>query len=170
MVRSMSSSEIKVLVFLGLVFFIYLVVGIRSLGKCALLFLVACLTGCLAQLPLGPELNHYTPNITLYVSFVSIAVIITWGIGLASAYLANVWMAKLFRIPESVGLYCLCAVVILIMIEAAGSNIILMKLHNYSQYVSLMPALNSMHAPKWMYAYYSSVGVLFYFIAKALRF
>jgi len=58
----------------------------QDIRKNVTVFLLGCLAGFLAQLPLGPDLNRYTPNVTLYIAYVSAGVIMAWGMGLASIY------------------------------------------------------------------------------------
>jgi hypothetical protein len=115
---------------------------------------------------LGRTLNLYTPNITLYVFYVSVAVIISWGAGLTSIWALHTWASRIFRIPPGLGTYTLCGIPILIALEWTGSNIIKMKLHDYRQYAAVMPFLNAMHAPKWLYAYYIILAVLFFYLLK----
>jgi hypothetical protein len=134
----------------------------------AVVFLFACLTGFLAQLPLGHELNTYTPNIQWYIFHVSLSVIVTWGIGLMSIYSAHLWVARVLRIRSGMTLFFLCTLPIIIVIEFIGSNVLRMKLHNYQAYSPLMPVFNSMHAPAWLYGYYAIIQFLFYRLLKKL--
>ena len=138
----------------------------RNLG----VFGLALATGLLVQLPLGPKLNFYTGNITLYIGYVSIAVILTWGIGLTSIYAVHVWAAERLRTASHPGIFFCSALPLIVVIEFIGSNVIRMKLHNYREYASLMPQLNSMHAPAWLYAYYGGVAIAFYYLLKPLGF
>lgn len=134
----------------------------------ALVFLLACFTGLFAQIPLGAELNLYTPNVRLYLFHVSLYVIITWGIGLMSVYAAHLWAARRFRMRSNAILFFLCTIPITLVIEFIGSNVIRVKLHNYQDYLPLMPISNSMHAPVWLYGYYIIVQFLFYRLLKGL--
>jgi hypothetical protein len=164
----MSLDEFKLLLILVCV----LCLSICFLGRNSILTLRAFLSfsamGFLAQLALGQELNRYTPNITLYVSYVSIAVTIAWGTGFLLLWAVHSWLAEHYKKTAGLGIYCLCGIPMLVGLEIIGSNVIKMKLHNYQQYVALMPSLNTMHAPKWLYGYYIITGIIIFFVAKAL--
>lgn len=136
--------------------------------RIVLVFFLACLTGFAAQLLLGREMNLYTPNIRLYVSYVSLAVIVTWGIGLLTIYAVYLWAACRLRIRSSAVLFFLCSLPVIVALEFVGSNVLRMKLHDYTRYSPLMPMLNSMHAPAWLYGYYGLIACLFYLLLKAL--
>ena len=77
----MSLDEFKLL----LIFFVVFCVCVRFFSRNPILMLLTffffCVMGFAAQLALGRELNRYTPNITLYISYVSLAVIVAWGTG-----------------------------------------------------------------------------------------
>jgi len=133
-----------------------------------LVFLLACVTGFTAQLPLGRELNLYTPNIRLYISYVSLAAIVTWGIGFMAVCSAYLWAARQLRIRSSAVLFFLCTLPIIIVTEFIGSNVLHMKLHDYHDYPPLMPVFNSMQAPAWLYGYYAIIQFLFYLLLKTL--
>lgn len=135
-----------------------------------LLFCFACAVGTLAQIPLGRSLNLYTSNITLYVSYISVAVVVTWGAGLTAIWAIHTWLLRILRKPPGLGLHALCGLPILIILEATGSNILRMKLHDHRQYAALMPFLHAMHAPAWLYIYYIVVALLFFYLSKALGF
>ena len=141
----------------------------QDIRKNVTVFLLGCLAGFLAQLPLGPDLNRYTPNITLYVTYVSVAVIMAWGMGLASIYAGHCWLARMFKRKRGLPIYACASVLTIVILEAIGSNIVGMKLYNYTRFQSLMPALNAMHAPVWLYGYYALVALLFYCLLRALR-
>ncbi|MEI6670041.1 MAG: hypothetical protein WCP29_17975 [Acidobacteriota bacterium] len=159
----MSLDEFKLLIVLLLLFCAYTWVLRQSLRHTAVIFLLACLTGWIAQVPLGRELNLYTPNITIYLSYVSVAVIVTWGAGLTTIYAAHLWLARVLRIGAGARTIALSGIPILVALEFVGSNIIRMKLHDYRNYASLMPLLNSMNAPPWLYAYYVGTALLFFY-------
>jgi hypothetical protein len=163
----MSLDELKLL----LILFGVLFLSICILGRNPILtlraFLCFSVMGFAAQLVLGRELNRYTPNITLYISYVSLAVTVAWGTGFSFLWAVHSWLAERFKISAGLGIYCLCGIPMLIGLEIIGSNVIKMKLHNYHQYVALMPSLNTMHAPKWLYAFYIVTGIIMFFIAKA---
>ena len=141
----------------------------QDIRKNVTVLLLGCLAGFLAQLPLGPDLNRYTPNIATYVTYVSAAVIMAWGMGLASIYAGHCWLARLFKRKPGLPIYACASVLTIVILEAIGSNIVGMKLHDYTRFQSLMPALNAMHAPVWLYGYYGLVALLFYYLLKALR-
>jgi hypothetical protein len=164
----MSSDEFKLLLILLFLFFT-LSRFLRQDLRCILsVFSLSCTTGIIAQVLLGRALNLYTPNITLYVAYVSVAVVIAWGAGLTSIWAAHNWLARILRKSPGLGLHALCGIPILILLEATGSNIIRMKLHNYGQYAALMPQLNAMNAPKWLYVYYITVALIFFYSSRAL--
>jgi hypothetical protein len=165
----MSVAELKLLAILAMVFGICSSARVRSVGRIAMIFVFACSVGFVAQLPLGPDLNLYTPNITHYVSYVSVAVIITWGIGLAGPFIVHLWTARRLRTSPGLGLYLGCGIPILVVLECIGSNVVRMKIHNYKTYTSLIPYLNAMNAPVWLYAYYIAVGLLFYAFMLAIE-
>ena len=162
----MSPDEAKLLLTLPVPFLIFRAVFGATVRRSVVLFILAGGTGFLAQIPLGPELNRYTPNITVYIFHVSLAVTITWGIGLTSVYLAQLRVARLLRITPGLGLYCTVAAPILILIELIGSNFIHMKLHNFAVYDALIP--HAMNAPPWLYGYYAVIATVFYFGAQKL--
>ena len=125
-------------------------------------FLLACITGFIAQLPLGRDLNRYTPNITLYVFYVSVSVVVMWGISLMAIYSAHHGIARLLGIRPNALLYFLCSLPIIVIIEFIGTNVVQVKLHDHARYAPLMPVFNSMQAPIWLYGYYVIVQFLFY--------
>jgi hypothetical protein len=164
----MSLSEFKLLLVLAAVFCVYTFVFKQSFRSNALVFLLACAASIPTQLLLGPELNRYTPNITLYVRYVSLAVIVTWGIGLTSIHALHNWAARLLLVKPGMVLYLSCAIPVIIILEITGSNFIRMKLHNYARFSPLLPQANAMHAPVWLYVYYGVVAVVFYRVLRAL--
>ena len=164
----MSLDEFKFVLILTFLFFAYIHLLQRDLRRTLQLFSLSCAIGLIAQILLGRELNLYTPNITLYVSYISVAVIMTWGAGLTTIWAIHTWLARILHISPGVGTYTLCGLPILILLEFTGSNIIRMKLHDYRQYTPLMPYLNAMHAPKWLYAYYIAFAMIFFYSSKAL--
>jgi hypothetical protein len=54
-------------------------------------------------------------------------------------------------------------------LEYIGTNVLVMRLHDFHRYQPLMPSVDSMRAPFWLYEYYILVGVLFYLILTVLR-
>jgi hypothetical protein len=164
----MSLAELKLVLILIFLFFVQ--IHLLRLGprRTIRIFFFACAIGVMAQLLLGRELNLYTPNITLYVFYVSVAVIMAWGAGLTSIWAIHAWLMRMRGIPAGLGAYALCGIPVLIALEFTGSNIIRMKLHDYNQYTALMPYINAMHAPKWLYAYYVACAVIFFYSSRAL--
>ena len=141
----------------------------RELRKGLVIYALGCGAGWLAQLGLGPEMNRYTPNITLYISYVSVAVILAWGTGLSMMWATHLAFSRWFGRRPGLLLYLLASAPVMTILEFIGSNVIRMKLHNYHQYASLMPYLNSMHAPVWLFVYYGGWAALFYWFLKSLR-
>jgi hypothetical protein len=164
----MSFDEFKLL----LIFLVVVYVCIRFLGRNPILTLRAfsyfCVMGFIAQLALGREINRYTPNITIYISYVSLAVIIAWGTGFSLLWAFHSWLAERFKICSGLGTYCICGIPMLIGLEVIGSNVIKMKLYNYHQYSALIPSLRTMNAPIWLYVYYIGASIVMFYIAKAL--
>ncbi len=158
--------EIQILAIIAAVFAIATFAAGQDPRRNGLVLLAACGTGFAAQFLLGPELNRYTPNIRIYFSYVSLAAVLTWGAGLLSIYAAHLLAARLLKRPPTLWLYCLVGVPILIVLEMTGSNAISMKLYNYQSYTPLMPAVNAMHAPAWLYGYYVVVALAFYAALK----
>jgi hypothetical protein len=164
----MSLAELKLVLILIFLFFVQIRLLRLDPRRTVRIFSFACAIGVIAQLLLGRELNLYTPNITLYVSYVSVAVIMAWGAGLTSIWAIHSWLRRMRGIPAGLGAYTLCGIPVLIALEFAGSNIIKMKLHDYRQYAALMPYINAMHAPKWLYAYYVASALVFFYSSMAL--
>jgi len=164
----MSLDEFKLL----LIFFVVFFVCIRFFGRNPILmlrtFFFFSVMGFAAQLALGQELNRYTPNITLYLSYVSLAVVVAWGTGFSFLWAVHTWLVDRFKISAGLGVYCLCGIPMLIVLEIIGSNVIKMKLYNYHQYAALIPSLHTMNAPIWLYAYYVVTAIIMFYIAKAL--
>ncbi len=158
----MTPSEVKLVAVIAAIVVAGTWVFRQDLRKNALVFLMGASAGYLFQLPLGAELNRYTPNIALYLGYVSVAVMLAWGMGLVGIWAVHCWLARLLRRPHGLALYLISSVPVVLIVETIGSNVIAMKLHNYRQYDSLAPALNAMHAPAWLYAYYAAAAVLFY--------
>ncbi len=164
----MGLAELKLLLILIFLFFVQIHLLRLDPRRTMRIFSFACVIGVIAQLLLGRELNLYTPNITLYVSYVSVAVIMTWGAGLTSIWAIHAWLRRMRGIPAGLGAYTVCGIPVLIALEFIGSNIIGMKLHDYGQYTALMPYINAMHAPKWLYAYYVASALIFFYSSRAL--
>jgi hypothetical protein len=137
----------------------------KNLFACAL----GCVTGFFAQLPLGRDLNLYTPNISLYVSYVSLAVVVIWGITLGSVYAAHLWICRTLGLRSRPVVFLLTGLPVVVIVEAIGSNVIGMKLHDYTRFAPLLPFLNAMQAPPWLYGYYIPVSLVFYLVLRGLR-
>jgi hypothetical protein len=164
----MSLDEFKLLLILLVVF----CSCIRFLGRNPILTLRAfsyfSAMGFIAQLALGREMNRYTPNITIYISYVSLAVIVAWGTGFSLLWAFHSWLDERFKISAGLGTYCVCGIPMLIGLEIIGSNVIKMKLYNFHQYAALIPSLHTMNAPIWLYIYYIVTAIVMFYIAKAL--
>lgn len=165
----MGSGDVKLLGVLAVVLGLYRWILPGEFRRLVALFFVGCAVGVPAQVVLGREINSYTSNIGLYVGYVSLAVIVTWGIGLSAIYALHIVVARAIGRRLGLGLYFACTVPLIIVIETVGSNIVRMKLHNYREYNSLMPALNAMHAPAWLYAYYGLIAVIFYWVVGLVK-
>ena len=164
----MTSAEAKLLLVILLVISAGSFLSRLGARKTLTIFALGCLAGFVAQLSLGPAMNRYTPNISLYVSYVSVAVILAWGTGLSCIWMVHLWACRTFRMPAGLVAHVFSGVPVILVLEAIGSNIVVMKLHNYRQYASLMPSMNAMHAPAWLYGFYLVISVIFYFFLKAL--
>jgi hypothetical protein len=164
----MSGDEYRLALIVVILFVAYTFLLRQNLRHNFSIFLLACITGFFVQLPLGRDLNLYTPNITVYLWHVSLAVIVTWGAGLTSLYAVDTWLARVRGKAPGLCTLLLCGLPILVMLEFVGSHIVRMKLHDYRQYSSLMPALNCMHAPPWLYAYITGSALVFFYSLKAL--
>jgi hypothetical protein len=168
--RFMSFDELKLAVVLISLFFFWTTILRQDPRLTVRIFLLFCAVGFVTQILLGRELNRYTPNITLYISYVSISVVAAWGGGLTSVWAIHSRLTNFLGKPPGLGTYALCGIPTLVLLEVIGSNLIRMKLHDYTQYAALMPYLHSMNAPKWLYAYYIAVGIICFYLSKALGF
>lgn len=162
----MSVDECRLAFLVASLLVVYSFVFQQDFSHNASVFLLSCGTGLVAQIPLGRELNLYTPNITIYVSYVSVAVVVAWGAGLTSAYAAHVWLARVRGKSPDLGMFVLSGLPVLLTLEYTGSNIIGMKLQAYTRYRPLLPFLNAMRAPWWLYAYYVTVAFIFFCVLK----
>jgi hypothetical protein len=165
----MSVDEFRLALIVVLLFGAYTFLLRQNLRHNFSVFLLACITGFIVQLPLGRELNLYTLNVTIYIWYVSLAVTVTWGVGMTSVYAVDTWLARVRHRTPGLGTLSICGLPILVILEFIGSNVVRMKLHDFRRYSPLMPALNSMHAPPWLYAYYIAVALFFFYSLKALR-
>lgn len=164
----MTPAEAKLLFVIFLVVVAGSWISRLSIRKTQTIFALGCLMGFVAQLSLGPQYNRYTPNISWYVSYVSVAVILAWGTGLSCIWMTHLWTCRTFRLAPNLLTHLLSGIPVILVLEAIGSNIIVMKLHDYRRYESLMPMLNAMHAPAWLYGYYLLISFVFYFFLQAL--
>lgn len=164
----MLSVEFGILLILGGILAISGFLFPRQIRTLLLVALLACPTGYVAQLALGPDLNAYTPNITLYMGYVSIAAILTWGCGLTVIYAFHLLAARWLRRRPGFRLFMACTVPAIVMVEIVGSHVLRMKLRDHRQYASVLPPLQIMHAPPWLYLYYGLIAILFYFLLRAL--
>lgn len=165
----MPLTEARLLLIIAVVVCMNVKVSRQGFGRVGVVFLLACLTGWLAQLALGPEINLYTSNVSLYVAYVSVGIIFAWGIGLTSMWSLHIAFCRITRWRPNAILYVLTGVPAMMILEFIGSNILVMRLHDHHRYQPLMPVLNSMRAPAWLFGYYALIGLVFYAILTALR-
>ncbi len=114
-------------------------------------------------------MNRYNANVSLYVSYVSVAVVLVWGIALSSVYSAHLLLARFLGARPRFRHYAAVSAPVVTAVEVVGSNVVHIKLFDHGRYQPLMPALNSMHAPAWLYLFYLVVGALFYLVVLAVR-
>ena len=164
----MPLTEAKLVFFIALFLCMDALVSRQRIVRFCLMFPLACVTGWLAQLALGPGMNLYTPNISLYVSYVSVAVILAWGVGLTSMWALQIALCRFTRGRPNLLLFLLSAVPSMLILEYIGSNVLIMRLHDFHRYQPLMPSLNSMRAPVWLYGYYALIAILFYAMFYAM--
>ena len=159
--------EFKLFFLLLITVYLFRIVLHQGYVRSFFLVIAGMVLGFGVQLLLGRELNAYTTNVHMYLKGVSLAVILTWGIGLSAIYSVHMNLVLRFQLRPNLILHTLVSIALIILIEFMGSNLLQMKLHNYTvKYQSIFPALNSMHAPLWLYAYYYLVSVVFYFTLK----
>lgn len=125
--------------------------------------------GGLSQALLGPRLNLYTPNVTLYLVYVSVAVLLAWGVGLMLCHVVSRWLAKKLGWRYNAWLFTAVALCAIVVLEVIGSNVMHMKLHDHARYPPLLPALNAMHAPPWLYLHYFVSALLFHALARHME-
>lgn len=162
----MSNDELTLFLIMMFLFPVYLFLLRMDRTRTFIVFFLAILWGFIAQLILGRSFNLYTSNITNYILYVSVAVLMTWGTALTSIWALHSWLTRVLRISPGLGIHALCGLPILILLEWIGSNIIKMKLHDYGEYTAVIPFLNAMHAPKWFYLYYITFAVLFFYFTR----
>jgi hypothetical protein len=165
----MPAAEVKLVLIIVFIIVVGTYVFRQDIRKNTIVFLLGCFSGFVVQFPLGPHINLYTPNISLYVTYVSVAVILAWGMALVAIYAVHLWLCRIFRMRPGLAVFLFSALPVILIVEYIGSNIIVMKLHDYTRFKPLMPHLNSMHAPPWLYGYYLLCACAFYFMLKRLR-
>ena len=159
--------EFKLLILLLITVFMFRIVLGQGYVRSFFLVVAGMVLGFGVQLLLGRELNAYTTNVHVYLGSVSLAVILAWGIGLPAIYSVHMRLVRRFQLRPNLILHTLVSMVLIILIEFLGSNLLQMKLHDYHvKYRSIFPVLNSMHAPLWLYAYYFLVSAVFYFVLR----
>jgi hypothetical protein len=132
-------------------------------------FALGCAWGAVFQPFLGPRMNLYTGNVSWYIGYVSVAVILVWGIGLTSVYSAHLLVARLAGARPRFRHFAVVSAPVVTLLEVVGSNVIQVKLQDHDSYRALMPALNAMNAPAWLYLFYLVVGGSFYAVILACR-
>ena len=162
-------TEARLILIIGVILGVNVLVARQSLRKVAIIFLLACFSGAVAQLALGPGMNRYTSNISLYIGYVSAGVVLAWGIGLTSMWSLHIALCRVTGWRSHGILYVLSGIPAIIILEYIGSNILVMRLHDFHRYEPLMPITNSMRAPAWLFGYYALIGLLFYYLLKLLR-
>jgi len=165
----MTGSELGLLAIIATCLAVYTLVFRQELRCLAAVFVLGCAWGAVYQPFLGSAMNSYTANVSWYVGYVSIAVILTWGIGLTSVYSAHLLLARLLRARPRFRHYAMVGGPVVMALEVVGSNVIHVKLRDHTTYAALMPALNAMNAPAWLYVFYVVVGALFYAVILACR-
>jgi hypothetical protein len=160
--------ELGILLILGGVLAICGFLFPRQIRTILLVALLACPAGYMAQLALGVDLNAYTPNISLYIGYVSIAAILTWACGLTVIYAFHLLAARWFRLRPGFRLFMASTVPAIVIVEIVGSHVLRMKLRDHTQYASVIPPLQIMHAPAWLYLYYGFIAILFYGLLRGL--
>ena len=159
--------EFKLIILLLITVYLFRIVMDQGYVRSFFLVIAGMVLGFGVQLLLGREMNAYTTNVHTYLRNVSLAVILTWGIGLSAIYSVHMNLVLRFQLRPNLILHTLVSIALIILIEFLGSNLLQMKLHNYNvKYQSIFPVLNSMHAPLWLYAYYYLVSAVFYFTLK----
>ena len=155
------AGEIKILIILiiGILFIKFALK--KPLNQILFVLIIGTIFGATFQSILGEELNCYNGNINLYIGYVSVGIVIAWGIGLTAIYFISRFVIDTFGLRPGVVYYILIGIILTIGIEAVGYNIV--KIQLVKQYPSLFPLFNCMHAPLVLYFYYLIVAVLFYF-------
>jgi hypothetical protein len=162
-------TEARLVLIIGAFIWLDVLVSRQRLRRVAAVFALACVTGWLAQLALGPAMNLYTPNVSLYVAYVSVGIIFAWGVALTSMWALYIALCRVTGWRPNAVLYILSGLPAMLILEYIGSNVLVMRLHDFHRYQPLMPITNSMRAPVWLYVYYTLVGLLFYGLLAVLR-
>jgi hypothetical protein len=165
----MTSAEINLLITIAIVVSLFACLFRQDIRMTLVIFALGGALGFAGQLCLGPELNRYTPNISLYVWYVSAAVIFAWGTGLSTIWAFHMWLCRVFRFKPNLLAHMFACIPVILVLEAIGSNLIGMKLHDYTRFQSLAPFMNAMHAPAWLYGYYLFISVAFHYLLEGLR-
>jgi hypothetical protein len=165
----MTPSELGLLAIVATCLAAYRLAFRQDLRSLSTVFVLGCLWGAAFQPFLGRQMNLYTANVSWYVGYVSVAVILTWGIGLTSVYSAHLLLARLLGARPRFRHYAAVSAPVVTALEVVGSNVIHVKLHDHRTYEALLPALNAMNAPAWLYLFYLVVGAAFYFVVLACR-
>jgi hypothetical protein len=165
----MTSAEINLLITIAIVVSLFACLFRQDIRMTLVIFALGGAAGFAGQLCLGRELNRYTPNISLYVWYVSAAVIFAWGTGLSTIWAFHMWLCRVFRFKPNLLAHIFACIPVILVLEAIGSNLIEMKLHDYRRFQSLAPFMNAMHAPVWLYLYYLFISVAFHYMLERLR-
>jgi hypothetical protein len=165
----MTGSEVGLLSIIATCLAVY-TIGFRQQFRCLVaVFVLGCAWGTVFQPFLGHRMNLYTANVSWYVGYVSVAVVLVWGIGLTSVYSAHLLLARLLGARPRFRHYAIVSAPVVTALEVVGSNVIHVKLADHNAYHSLVPALNAMNAPAWLYLFYLVVGAAFYAVVLACR-
>jgi hypothetical protein len=165
----MTGSELGLLGIITTCLAVYRLVFRQDLRCLAAVFVMGCVWGAIAQPFLGARMNLYTTNVSWYVGYVSVAVVLTWGIGLTSVYSAHLLLARFLGTVPRFRHYAIVSAPVVTTLEVVGSNVIHVKLHDHTTYAALVPMLNAMNAPAWLYLFYLVVGAAFYAPILACR-
>jgi hypothetical protein len=165
----MTGSELGLLAIIAICLAVYSLAFRQELRCLGTVFALGCAWGAACQPFLGARMNLYTANVSWYVGYVSVAVILIWGIGLTSVYSAHLLLARLLGGRPRFRHYAIVSAPVVTALEAVGSNVIRVKLRDHTSYQALMPALNAMNAPAWLYLFYLVIGALFYAAVLACR-
>jgi hypothetical protein len=165
----MTGSELGLLAIIATCLAVY-TLAFRQQFRCLVaVFALGLAWGAAFQPLLGPRMNLYTAAVSWYVGYVSVAVVLTWGIGLTSVYSVHLLLARLLGARPRFRHYAIVSAPVVTILEVVGSNVIHVKLYDHATYAALVPGLNAMNAPAWLYLFYLVVGALFYAVIVACR-